>query len=70
MMHMHSLGRATRNYPEWTVVASCGIRSNFRKLHDRVRSIAAALRNHGFKRGGRLATLLPNEPEYIELTVF
>ena len=67
MMHTHSLGRAARYYPERTAVASGGICSNFRKLHDRVGSIAAALRNHGFERGDRLATLLPNQPEYIEL---
>ena len=67
MMHTHSLGRATQNHPEWTAVASCGIRSNFRELHDRVGRIAAALRNHGFERGDRLATLLPNQPEFIEL---
>jgi long-chain acyl-CoA synthetase len=36
-------------------------------LNERVGNIAAALRGHGFKVGDRLAVLLPNEPDYIEL---
>ena len=67
MIHTHSLGRAARYYPERTAFASGGTRSTFRKLHDRVASIAAALSKHGFGVGDRLAILLPNEPEYIEL---
>jgi long-chain acyl-CoA synthetase len=67
MIHMHSLGRAARFYPERTALASGGTRSTFRELHDRVGRIAAALRRHGFGIGDRLAILLPNEPEYIEL---
>jgi len=39
----------------------------FRELHDRVGRIATALKNHGFKAGDRLALLLPNELEFIEL---
>ncbi|HLX43612.1 MAG TPA: AMP-binding protein, partial [Bryobacteraceae bacterium] len=35
--------------------------------HDRVRSLAAVLANVGFKKGDRLAILLPNAPEYLEL---
>ena len=67
MIHTHSLGRAARYYPERTALASGGTRSTFRELHDRVASIAAALNRHGFGAGDRLALLLPNEPEYIEL---
>ena len=67
MIHTHSLGRATRYYPERTALASGGTRSTFRELHDRVASIVAALSRHGFGVGDRLAILLPNEPEYIEL---
>jgi acyl-CoA synthetase (AMP-forming)/AMP-acid ligase II len=67
MIHIHSLGRAARYYPERTAFASGGTRSTFRELHDRVASIAAALSKHGFGIGDRLAILLPNEPEYIEL---
>ena len=67
MIHMHSLGRAARYYPERTALAAGGTRSTFRELHDRVGRIAAALSRHGFGAGERLAILLPNEPEYIEL---
>jgi acyl-CoA synthetase (AMP-forming)/AMP-acid ligase II len=67
MMHTHSLGRAARYYPQGAALGSGGRRSTFRQLHDRVAGIAAALSRHGFERGDRLALLLPNEPEYLEL---
>ena len=67
MIHTHSLGRAARFYPTRTALASAGTRPSFRELHDRVAGIAAALAGHGFRAGDRLALLLPNEPEYIEL---
>src|SRR6266446_6843904 len=67
MIHTYSLGRAARYYSEHTALASGGRRTTFRELHDRVASIAGALSAHGLKAGDRLAILLPNEPEYIEL---
>jgi long-chain acyl-CoA synthetase len=67
MMHVHALGRAVRLYPDRVALASGGTRSTFRELHDRVGNISAALRRRGFDRGDRLALLLPNEPDYIEL---
>src|SRR5882724_8721196 len=67
MIHTHSLGRAARFYPERTALASDGTRSTFRELHDRVARIAAPVSRQGFRAGDRLALLLPNEPEYIEL---
>jgi len=67
MIYTHSLGRAARYYPERTALASGGTRSTFRELHERVARVAAALSRHGFEAGDRLAFLLPNEPEYIEL---
>src|SRR5215470_10383473 len=67
MIHTHSLGRAARYYPERTALASGGTRSTFRQLHERVARIATALSRHGFGVGDRLAILLPNEPEYLEL---
>src|SRR5580765_6097396 len=67
MIHTHSLGRAARYYPDQTALVSEGNRLTFREAHDRVENIAAALSRHGFQKGDRLATLLPNEPEYIEL---
>jgi long-chain acyl-CoA synthetase len=67
MIHTHSLGRAARYFPEHTALVSDRERTTFRELHERVANIAAALRRHGFGPGDRLAVLLPNEPEYIEL---
>jgi len=67
MIHTHSLDRAARYYPERVALASNGKSSTFRELHDRVGRIAAALSRRGFRVGDRLALLLPNEPEYIEL---
>src|SRR5438874_12890873 len=67
MIHTHSVGRAARSYPERTALASDGTRSTFRELHDRVARIAASVSRQGFGIGDRLALLLPNEPECIEL---
>jgi long-chain acyl-CoA synthetase len=43
------------------------MRPTFRELQDRVARVAAALKRHGFQAGDRLAILLPNGTEYIEL---
>jgi long-chain acyl-CoA synthetase len=67
MIHIHFLARAARYYPERNALARGGVYLTFRELHDRVGRIAATLRRHDFKPGDRLAILLPNEPEYIEL---
>src|SRR5712671_7618120 len=67
MIHAHSLGRAARYFAGRPALDSGGRRSTFRELRDRVASIAAALHRHGFAAGDRLALLLPNELEYIEL---
>jgi acyl-CoA synthetase (AMP-forming)/AMP-acid ligase II len=67
MMHIHSLGRAARYFPDRAAIGSDGRRSTFRQLHDRVAGIVAALSRDGFKPGDRLALLLPNEPGYLEL---
>ncbi len=67
MIHTNSLGRATRYYAEREAFAAGEQRSTFRELHDRVGRIAGALTRHGFKTGDRLALLLPNELEFIEL---
>src|SRR6185295_13002460 len=67
MICIHSLGRAARYFPERTALAANGTRSTFHELHARVRRIASALMKHGLKAGDRLALLLPNEPDYIQL---
>jgi acyl-CoA synthetase (AMP-forming)/AMP-acid ligase II len=67
MIHAHSLGRAARFYGDRTAFASGTTRPTFRELHDRVAGIAGALSGHGFQAGDRLAMLLPNEHDYLEL---
>src|SRR5215469_1585171 len=67
MIYVHSLRRGARYFPERTALAANGTRSTFREVHDRVGRIAAALSKHGFKAGDRLAILLPNDPDYIQL---
>jgi acyl-CoA synthetase (AMP-forming)/AMP-acid ligase II len=67
MIYVHSLGRASRYYSARAALAPGGARVTFSELQDRVKGIAAALTAHGFKAGDRLALLLPNSPEYIEL---
>jgi acyl-CoA synthetase (AMP-forming)/AMP-acid ligase II len=66
-MIANSLGRAQRYFPERTALVSDGARWTFRELHERVARIVGALTRHGFKAGDRIALLLPNEPDYIEL---
>ena len=68
MMYVHSLGRASRYYPERAALAAEGTHLSFRELNDRVNGIAAALTTHGFEAGDRLAILLANGPPYVELT--
>ena len=68
MIYVHSLGRAARYYAMRTALAPGGDPAILlRELEDRVKGIAAALSEHGFNAGDRLALLLPNGPEYIEL---
>jgi long-chain acyl-CoA synthetase len=67
MIYTHSLGRAARYYAERIALASPGRRTTFRELHDRVRRIAATLATQGFQARDRLALLLPNDADYIEL---
>ena len=67
MIYVHSLGRAVRYYGEQTALSIGGKRLTFSELHHRVERIAAALSRRGLRTGDRLAVLLPNGPEYIEL---
>jgi long-chain acyl-CoA synthetase len=67
MMYVHSLGRASRYYPQRAALVVDGAAISFKALHERVRNIAAALVVNGFATGDRLALLLPNSPQYIEL---
>jgi acyl-CoA synthetase (AMP-forming)/AMP-acid ligase II len=67
MIYVHSLGRAVRFYPGRVALVRDGRPLTFRELHTRVEGIAATLTSHGFGVGDRLALLLPNGPDYIEL---
>jgi long-chain acyl-CoA synthetase len=67
MIYIHSLGRAFRYYTQHTALVTDGAAVSFKALHERVRNIAAALADKGFAAGDRLALLLPNSPDYIEL---
>jgi long-chain acyl-CoA synthetase len=67
MIYVHSLGRALRFYPGRTALVRDGRPVSFRELHSRVEGIAATLTSHGFGVEDRLAILLPNGPDYIEL---
>jgi acyl-CoA synthetase (AMP-forming)/AMP-acid ligase II len=67
MIYVHSLGRAVRYYGAQTALSIGGHRLTFSELHHRVERIAAALSRRGLRTGDRLAVLLPNSPEYIEL---
>jgi len=65
-MSIHLAG-ASRFYPDRTAIAPGGTRLTFRELHERVQGIATGLSKLGFRVGDRLALLLPNGPECIEL---
>jgi len=67
MLYVHSMGRAIRYYPDRPALSSDQSVLTFSQLHDRVQRLAAGLSGAGFKKGDRLAILLPNTPEYIEL---
>jgi len=67
MIYVHSLGRALRFYPGRTALVRDGRLLTFRELHTRVEGIAGTLASRGFGAGDRLALLLPNGPDYIEL---
>src|SRR6266436_5530630 len=68
MIYVHSMGRAVRYYPHQPALTlSDDSRVTFVQLHDRVKRLAAALTQAGFLPGDRLALLLPNGPDFIEL---
>src|SRR5258708_14500608 len=67
MIYVHSLGRAARFYADHAALAIDSAAISFKALHERVKNIAAALVANGFASGDRLALLLLNSPEYIEL---
>src|SRR5258707_15497882 len=67
MTYVPPLARAFRFYPGRAALARDGRLPTFRELHTRVEGIAGTLTSRGFGVGDRLALLLPNGPDYIEL---
>ncbi len=67
MIYIHSMDQAVRNYPERPALSVGEDSLNFQQLHNRIKSMAGALSQRGIRRGDRLALLLPNGPEYIQL---
>jgi long-chain acyl-CoA synthetase len=67
MIYVHSMGRAARYYQERPALRVGAELLNFREFQERIKSMAASLSRRGFGVGDRLALLLPNGPEYIEL---
>jgi long-chain acyl-CoA synthetase len=67
MIYTHSVGRALQYFAQHSALLRDGRPVTFLELDYRVRKIAAALRRRGFLSGERLAFLMPNGPDYIEL---
>jgi len=67
MIYTHSIGRALQYFPHHTAVLRGGQPFTFLELDVRVRKLAAALRRRGLRSGDRLAFLMPNGVDYIEL---
>jgi long-chain acyl-CoA synthetase len=67
MIYTHSVSRALQYFPQHTALLREGQAVSFLELDVRVRRIAGALRRRGFLRGDRLAFLMPNGPDFIEL---
>jgi acyl-CoA synthetase (AMP-forming)/AMP-acid ligase II len=70
VIYTHSVGRALQYFPQHTALLRDGHAVTFLKLDDKVRRIAAALRRRGLRSGDRLAFLMPNGVDYIELVYF
>jgi acyl-CoA synthetase (AMP-forming)/AMP-acid ligase II len=67
MIYTHSIGRALQYFPQHTALLRDERAVPFLELDIRVRRIAAAFQRRGFLSGDRLAFLMPNGPDYIEL---
>ena len=67
MIYERSLGRAARLFPDRAALWSGDRWLTFAELDRRVAGIAASLGRHGFGSGDRLAVLMPNGSDYLEL---
>jgi long-chain acyl-CoA synthetase len=68
MLYGHTLGRAARYFPNNAAVVDGERRLTYGELARRVDRLAARLSQQGFVAGDRLAFVLPNGLEFIELT--
>src|SRR5713226_8005974 len=68
MLYSHTLGRAARFFSRDLAVVDGNRRITYGELADRVERLAGLLVSKGFVAGDRLAFLLPNSLEFLELT--
>src|SRR5947208_302123 len=68
MLFSRTLGRAAQFFPNCLAVVDCKRRVTYGELAARVERLAALLISKGFAPGDRLAYLLPNSLEFVELT--
>src|SRR6266568_7445492 len=67
MIYAQSLGHAARLFPDRAALWSGDRWLTFAELDHRVADIAGALSRHGCGSGDRLAVLMPNGADYLEL---
>ncbi len=67
MIYASSLGRAAQSFPDRAALWSGDRWLTFTELDQRVAGIAGALSGHGFGPGDRLAVLMPNGADYLQL---
>ena len=67
MIYASSLGRAAQSFPDRAALWSGDRWLTFTELDQRIAGIAGALSRHGFGSGDRLAVLMPNGADYLQL---
>ena len=67
MIYARSLGRAAQLFPNRAALWSDDRWLTFAELEQRVSGFAGALTRHGFGPGDRLAVLMPNGSDYLEM---
>ena len=67
MIYANSLGRAAQSFPDRAALWSGDRWLTFTELDHRIAGIAGALGRHGLGSGDRLAVLMPNGADYLQL---